>query len=72
MSNSPHIDTYMQNNRFPSVFELATLAAEFESKANNLEKEIEYLRHQMSIKDSIINDLEEQLYDYNSNEKISA
>lgn len=72
MSNSPRIDSYMINNRFPSVFELANLATELEEETTSLRKEIEYLKHQLSQKDIIINDLEEQLYDYNSNEKISA
>jgi hypothetical protein len=72
MSNSPRTDAYMINNRFPSVFELATMASELEAKVSFLEKEVEYLKHQLSVKESIINDLEEQLYDYNTNEKLSA
>lgn len=61
MSNSPRTDAFMINNRFPAVFELAKLSAEIEEEVTSLRKEIEYLKHEMSLKDVTIKALEEQL-----------
>ena len=72
MSNSPRTDAYMISHRFPSVFELAGLASEFENEVQSLRKEVEFLKHELSAKNNLIGDLEEQLYNFDSNERLSA
>ena len=62
MKESTRAKDYMMTTRFPAVFELAHLATELEEEVNSLRKEMDLLNHQLKEKDTIITELESQLY----------
>jgi chromosome segregation ATPase len=61
MSDTNRVNTYMINNRTPSVYELAALAAELESENNKLRKDLDWTDFNLQESQKELNHLRNQI-----------